>query len=76
VVNATESEQHFDLNVAGVRLAGNSTLWQMTGKDLDSANRVGQAPQVTLKETEINAVPRTIRVAPISVDIFRFPVAH
>jgi hypothetical protein len=37
VVNATESEQHFDLTVTGAHLDGPSTLSQMTGKDLDSA---------------------------------------
>src|SRR5579863_2028929 len=41
VVNATDSEQKFDLAVGGVRLSGNGTLWQMTGKSLDAANKVG-----------------------------------
>ena len=41
VVNATETEQKFDLNVTGARLAGPSTLWQMTGNSLDAANHVG-----------------------------------
>ena len=45
VVNATESEQKLDLSAAGVRLAGSSTLWQMTGKSLDAADRVGQPPR-------------------------------
>ena len=44
VVNATDSEQKFDLNVSGAHLAGNAKLWQMTGKDLDAANHVGPAP--------------------------------
>jgi alpha-N-arabinofuranosidase len=74
VVNATESVQHLDLNVTGVRLAGKSTLWQMTGKDLDAANRVGQEPQVEVKEIEIGDAPQTLSVAPISVNIYRFPV--
>jgi len=76
VVNATESEQHFDLNVAGVRLAGNSTLWQMTGKDLDATNHVGQAPQVAVREMTIGAVPKSMSVAPISINIYHFPVAQ
>jgi hypothetical protein len=37
VVNATECEQHFDLTVTGAHLDSPSTLSQMTGKDLDSA---------------------------------------
>ena len=76
VVNATESAQPLALNVAGVRLAGKSTLWQMTGKDLDAANRVGQEPQVETKKIEIGEVPPTLSVAPFSVNVYRFPVAQ
>ena len=76
VVNATESEQSFDLNVSGIRLAGPSTLSQLTGATLDAANRIGQPPQVEIKQTAIADVPRSLTVAPISVNIYRFPVAE
>jgi alpha-N-arabinofuranosidase len=76
VVNATESEQKFDLNVAAARLAGPSTLWQMTGKDLDAVNHVGQPPQVEVKEIAIGDAPHSLSVAPISVNIYLFPVAQ
>jgi alpha-N-arabinofuranosidase len=76
VVNATDAEQHFDLNVSGVRLAGEATLWQMTGKDLASANHVGQSPQVEVKESAIGDAPKAVAVAPISIDIYRFSVAR
>jgi alpha-N-arabinofuranosidase len=76
VVNATESVQPLDLNLTGVRLAGKPTLWQMTGKDLDAANRVGQQPQVEVREIEIGNVPQTLSVAPISVNICRFLVVE
>jgi len=75
-VNATESEQRFDFKVTGTRLAGPSTLWQMTGSSLDAANHVGQAPQVEVKEIPLGDAPRTITVAPISVNIYRFPIAQ
>ena len=76
VVNATESVQPLDLNVTGARLAGKSMLWQMTGKDFDAANRVGEEPQVEVKEIDTGDVPPALSVAPISVDIYRFPVAE
>jgi alpha-N-arabinofuranosidase len=76
VVNATESEQKFDLNVAGVHLAGPSTLWLLTAKSLDAANHVGQEPQVSIKEIALGDAPRSLAVAPISVNIYRFPVAQ
>jgi alpha-N-arabinofuranosidase len=48
----------------------------LTGKDLNAANHVGQPPQVEVKETQIGESPATLSVAPISVDIYRFPVAQ
>jgi alpha-N-arabinofuranosidase len=73
-VNATDSEQKFDLSVTGVRLAGSATQWQLTGSTLDSTNRVGQPPQVEIKEIPIGTTPGTVSVAPISINIYRFPV--
>jgi len=75
-VNATESEQKFDLNVSGTRFAGPSTLWQLTGSTVDAADRVGQPTQVEIKEIPLGNAPETISVAPISVNIYRFPVAQ
>jgi alpha-N-arabinofuranosidase len=76
VVNATESEQEFDLNVTGVRVGGDSTLWRMTGNSVDAANRVGQPPQVEVRETALSEDPKTLSVAPISVNIYRFSVVQ
>ena len=51
VVNATESEQKLDLNVPGTQISGSSTLWQLTGKSLDAANRLGQPPEVEVRRS-------------------------
>jgi len=75
VVNATSSQQSFDLNLSGLRLSGGASLWTMTGPALDAANHVGQPPQVQVKESTLAAIPQNLSVAPISVTIFRFPVA-
>ncbi len=74
VVNVTSSEQRFDLSPSGVKVSGNTTLWTMTGPNLDAANQVGQPSQVQVKQSTLGAVPPTLTVAPISVSIFRFPV--
>ena len=74
VVNATDKAQKLDLNVIGARLSGPSTLWQLTGKDLEAANRVGHPPQVEIQQVAIGDVPKSLSVAPISIDIYRFPV--
>jgi alpha-N-arabinofuranosidase len=76
VVNATETEQKLDLGVTGAKLAGPSTLWQLTANSADAINHVGQAPQLAIKESSIGNAPATIAVAPISVNIYRFPIAQ
>lgn len=75
-VNATDSDQKFDLSVTGTRLAGPSNFWQLTGSTVDAANRVGLPPQVEIKEIPIGNTPGTISVAPISINIYRFPVVQ
>jgi alpha-N-arabinofuranosidase len=75
-VNATESEQKFDLSVIGAHFAGPSTRWQLTGNSADAINRVGQTPQLAIKESSIDSAPASITVAPISVTIYRFPMAQ
>ena len=70
-----DTDQKLDVNVSGMRVAGPSTLWRMTGSSLDAANRVGQASQVEVKEIAIGEA-HSVTVAPISISIYRFPVAE
>ncbi|HKV24017.1 MAG TPA: hypothetical protein VJN93_05440 [Candidatus Acidoferrum sp.] len=74
VVNATETQQSFDLHVTGVRLAGQPTLWQITGPDLQATDQIGQAPQVTITRATVMDSAQKLSVAPISVNVYRFPV--
>lgn len=74
VVNATDSAQTFALNVAGVRLAGEPALWQITGKHLQADDQVGRAPQVSITKTSVAGSKHNYSVAPISVNIYRFPL--
>jgi len=75
VVNATDADQKLDLSVTGAHLAGGGTMWQMTGSSLDAANHVNQTPQVAIKQNAIEGTPANLTVAPISVEIYRFPIA-
>jgi alpha-N-arabinofuranosidase len=75
VVNATDTAQKLNMNVAGVRLTGPSTVWQMTGSGLDAENHVGQPAQVEVKEIPIADASQPLTVAPYSVDVYRFPTA-
>jgi alpha-N-arabinofuranosidase len=74
VVNATNTEQSFDLNIAGVRLKGQPTLWQITGTTLQASDQVGQAPQVKITKAMVPGPAHKLSVAPISVDVYRFAV--
>ena len=76
VVNATESEQKIELSITGAQLAGPSTLWQLTAKSVDAVNRAGQAPQLAIRQSSIGNAPAAITVAPISVNIYEFPIAQ
>jgi alpha-L-arabinofuranosidase len=76
VVNATETEQKFDLGVTGVHVAGPSKLWQLTASSVDAMNGVGEPAQLAIKETSIGDAPATVTVAPISVSVYRFPIAQ
>jgi alpha-N-arabinofuranosidase len=76
VVNATESEQKFDLSAVGAHLAGGATLWQLTASSVEAVNRVGQPPQLAIKESSVGDLPATVTVAPISVNLYRFPITQ
>ena len=58
-----DSEQKFNLNVSSKRMTGVEILWQLTGKDIESAIHVGQAPQVEVKEISKAKRPRLFRGA-------------
>jgi alpha-N-arabinofuranosidase len=75
VVNATGVAQPLALDVRGATLAGEATLREMTGPALDSANRLGHAPEVQVHEVAMAAAPAVLSVPPRSIDIYRFPVA-
>ena len=75
VVNATDKPQQLNLELTGMRLSGPSTLFQLTGSSLDAVDRVGQAPQATVKQSTVSESPRSLTIAPISINIYRFPVA-
>ncbi|HUY82610.1 MAG TPA: hypothetical protein VMU92_12870 [Acidobacteriaceae bacterium] len=76
VVNATASERSFELNVAGVRMEGAPTLWQMTGNDLQASDRVGQTPQVVIRKSTLSGSPHRLSVAPISISVFQIPIVQ
>ncbi len=74
VVNATDSAQMLDVAVPGMRVTGSGKQWQMAAGSLDAANRVGQEPQVQLRETTKEAPSHGIDVAAGTITVYQFPV--
>lgn len=72
VVNPTESAQSLALTLEGFRAGGNIRLWRMTGASLEAANTLGQKPQIEIEEIAIQSAEAPLRVAPISINIYRF----
>ncbi|HEX7893175.1 MAG TPA: alpha-N-arabinofuranosidase [Terriglobales bacterium] len=74
VVNATEQPQSIELNIDGGHAGRASTVWQLTGKTLDAGNKVGQPPQVGVKESAMDSLPQSLSVEPSSVTIYKVPL--
>lgn len=76
VVNATNSARALALRLVGVRISGAGTLWKMTGRTLRAANLAGHQPEVAVSRLAPIRASQALRVAPISIDIYRFPVSQ
>lgn len=75
VVNATETAQALALSLSGRKLAGPGSLWQITAASPEAANRAGQPAEVELKQSPVGTAG-ALTVAPISINIYRFPVTE
>jgi alpha-N-arabinofuranosidase len=73
VVNATTTPQTFSMD--GARVGRDGKLWQITGPDIGAADRLGQAPQVAIEESAASSA-NAITVAPISVNVYEFPLGR
>jgi alpha-N-arabinofuranosidase len=72
VVNATDSAQQMDIDLAGFRPQGQGRKWRLTSPSLDAANRVGKAPQLAVAENAFDASAKTLSVAPYSIELYEF----
>jgi alpha-N-arabinofuranosidase len=74
VVNPTESGQQLNLSINGVALTDAGRVWFMAPSSVNATNVVGQPPQVEVQEREVNLTTNAMTIAPISVNIYEFPV--
>ena len=75
VVNATARTQRLALRLHGGTLNANGRYWEMTGPGLAAANRIGHAPEVQVREHRLIEGSGALRIAPISIDIYRLRLA-
>ncbi len=71
VVNPTESTRTLDLRLHGVALQGSGRHWRLTGPGLDAMTGLSRH-DVQVTEARITEVPRTLEIAPISVNLYTF----
>lgn len=69
VVNPTESAQKLDLTINGVDLRGQGRLLHMTGPGINAVTGLSRH-EVQILEMPVGGVPKTLQVAPISIDLY------
>jgi alpha-N-arabinofuranosidase len=74
VVNPTEAGQEFAPQIAGVKLRGPGTLWQIAAPNVNAANEPGKEPTVQIVEIPQKALPAKVQVPPISINVYEFHV--
>jgi alpha-L-arabinofuranosidase len=74
VVNATDKEQSFDLNLLGAKVTGKPALKLLTGPNLEAANHAGKPAEVVVRDAAINGDSKRLGAAPYSISIYRIPV--
>jgi len=75
VINPTESAQNLDMVIHGARLSGKGRMWRLTGPSLTAMTGLLRK-EVQVTETPLNAAPGTLRVSPISVELYEFEKAQ
>ena len=71
VVNPCESAKDLDLTITGFAFRGSGRHWRLTGPGLDAMTGLTRH-DVQEVETPVSEVPKTLRVEPISIDLYEF----
>jgi alpha-N-arabinofuranosidase len=71
VVNPTESTRELDLSITGIELQGKGKHWHLTGPTIDSMTGLTRH-EIQVTEMPLGQTPKTLQVAPISIDVYEF----
>jgi alpha-N-arabinofuranosidase len=74
VVNPTETAQDLDITIQGAQFRGKGRMWRLTGPNLTAMTGL-ERKEVQVTETPVNEVPKTLRIAPIAIEIYEFEKA-
>lgn len=73
VVNPSDRPQSLRLELRGMTVAGQGTMWRMAPGSVTGANLVGREPQVRVERAEAG-VEEPLSIPAISVGIYAFPL--
>jgi alpha-N-arabinofuranosidase len=73
VVNADEEPGTLSIGFEGFSAGAQGRCWKFTGPNVDAVNRAGEPAQVDFTEQAFDASASTLNIAPISVELYRFP---
>lgn len=74
VVNPTEEAHEFSPRIAGLNLRSEGKLWQIAAPSVDTANAPGKKPAVDIVESPQRALPESVGIPPISVNVYEFEI--
>jgi alpha-N-arabinofuranosidase len=74
IVNPTEATQDLDVAIQGARLSGKGHMWRLSGPNLTAMAGLTHK-EVQLTEAPVNEAPKTLRVAPLSIEMYEFEKA-
>lgn len=76
VVNATFQPQSVRIDLRRLETRGAGRRWLLGGASLDAANKVGEAPEVTIREAKVAPLGSSVTVPAISAAIYEFPLVR
>jgi alpha-N-arabinofuranosidase len=75
-VNATFEPQSVHVELRHMRTRGDGRRWLLSGASLNAANKVGEAPGVTITESNVAPLANRLTVPAISTAIYEFRLAR
>ncbi len=75
IINPTESAQDLDVAIQGARLRGAGRMWRLSGPNLAAMAGLNRK-EVQVAEASVSQAPRTLRVEPLSIELYELERAQ